>query len=82
MTAPMPRIYKVIGETTTGMKFKLEVLGEKPYDAIEKAYSLIGSRHKLSRTQIRIKDVVVISPEDASSEEVKLLMSIDKVIKY
>lgn len=82
MCAPMPKIYRVIGETTTGMRFELEVTGEKPYDAVEKAYSLIGSRHKLSRTQIRIRDVVAIQPEEASSEEVKLLMSIDKLVKY
>jgi large subunit ribosomal protein LX len=78
----MPKIYRVVGETTTGMKFRLEVVGEKPYDAVEKAYSLIGSRHKLSRTQIRIKEVAVISPEEARSEDVKILMNIDKVIRY
>ncbi|MGC8993809.1 MAG: 50S ribosomal protein L18Ae [Pyrobaculum sp.] len=78
----MPKIYRVVGETTTGMKFRLEVVGEKPYDAVEKAYSLIGSRHKLSRTQIRIKEVAVIPPEEARSEDVKILMNIDKVIRY
>jgi large subunit ribosomal protein LX len=78
----MPKIYRVVGETTTGMKFRLEVVGEKPYDAVEKAYSLIGSRHKLSRTQIRIREVSVIPPEEVRSEDVKILMSIDKVIRY
>ncbi|AET32876.1 50S ribosomal protein L18Ae [Pyrobaculum ferrireducens] len=78
----MPKIYRVVGEATTGMKFRLEVVGEKPYDAVEKAYSLIGSRHKLSRTQIRIREVSVISPEEARSEDVKILMNIDKVIRY
>lgn len=78
----MPRIYKIVGDTTTGMKFRIEVVAEKPYDAIEKAYSLIGSRHKLSRMQIRIREVVPVSPEEARSDHVKILMAVDKIYKY
>ncbi|MEM1597520.1 MAG: 50S ribosomal protein L18Ae [Pyrobaculum sp.] len=77
----MPRVYRIAGEAGD-MKFAIEVTAEKPYDAIEKAYSLLGSRHKLKRTQIKIKEVSVISPEEAESEAVKLLMAIDKVVKY
>jgi large subunit ribosomal protein LX len=78
----MPKIYRIVGETTTGMKFKMDVTAEKPYDAVEKALSLIGSRHKLKRVQIRIKEVSVVPPEEAQSEEVKLLVAIDKIVKY
>jgi len=78
----MPKIYRIVGETTTGMKFKMEVTAEKPYDAVEKALSLIGSRHKLKRVQIRIKEVSVVPPEEAQSEEVKLLMATDRIIRY
>ena len=78
----MPKIYRIVGETTTGMKFKMEVTAEKPHDAVEKALSLIGSRHKLKRGQIRIKEVSVVPPEEAQSEEVKLLVAIDKIVKY
>jgi Ribosomal protein L20A (L18A) len=78
----MPKIYRIVGETTTGMKFKMEVTAEKPYEAVEKAVSLIGSRHKLKRVQIRIREVSVTPPEEAQSEEVKLLMAIDKIVKY
>lgn len=78
----MPRIYRVSGTTTTGMKFALEVTAEKPYEAIEKVFSLLGSRHKLSRTQIRILDVSPISPEEAKSEEAKMLMALDRIVKY
>jgi large subunit ribosomal protein LX len=78
----MPKIYRIVGETTTGMKFKMEVTAEKPYDAVEKVLSLIGSRHKLKRVQIKIKEVSVVPPEEAQSEEVKLLMAIDKIVKY
>jgi large subunit ribosomal protein LX len=78
----MPKIYRIVSETTTGMKFKMEVTAEKPYDAVEKVLSLIGSRHKLKRVQIRIKEVSVVSPEEARSEEVKLLMATDRIIRY
>jgi len=78
----MPKIYRIVGDATTGMKFRLEVTAERPYDAIERVFSLIGSRHKLRRVQIRIREVSVVSPEETRSEEAKLLMLIDKVIKY
>jgi large subunit ribosomal protein LX len=78
----MPKIYRIVGETTTGMKFKMDVTAEKPHDAVEKVLSLIGSRHKLKRVQIKIKEVSVVPPEEAQSEEVKLLMAIDKIVKY
>jgi large subunit ribosomal protein LX len=78
----MPKIYRIVGETTTGMKFKMEVTAEKPHDAVEKVLSLIGSRHKLKRVQIKIKEVSVVPPEEAQSEEVKLLVAIDKIVKY
>jgi len=78
----MPKIYRIVGDATTGMKFRIEVTAEKPHDAIEKAFSLIGSRHKLRRVQIRIREVSVVSPEEARSEEAKLLMAVDKVVKY
>jgi large subunit ribosomal protein LX len=78
----MPKIYRIVGDTTTGMKFKIEVTAEKPHDAVEKVFSLIGSRHKLKRVQIRIKEVSVVSPEETQSEEVKLLMAIDRIVRY
>jgi large subunit ribosomal protein LX len=78
----MPKIYRIVGETTTGMRFKMEVVAEKPHDAVEKVLSLIGSRHKLKRVQIRIKEVSVVSPEEARGEEVKLLMATDRIIRY
>ncbi|ACB40583.1 50S ribosomal protein L18Ae [Pyrobaculum neutrophilum] len=78
----MPRIYRVVGETATGMRFRVEVTAEKPYDAVEKVYSLIGSRHKLSRVQIKIREVAVVSPEEARSDAAKLLMAVDRVVRY
>jgi large subunit ribosomal protein LX len=78
----MPKIYRIVGETTTGMKFKMEVTAEKPHDAVEKVLSLIGSRHKLKRVQIKIKEVSVVPPEEVRNAEVKLLMALDKIVRY
>ncbi|MFN3804634.1 MAG: 50S ribosomal protein L18Ae [Pyrobaculum sp.] len=76
----MPKIYRVAGETTTGMRFRLEITAEKPHDAIEKAYSLLGSRHKLRRIEIKIREVAPL--ESPAREEVKTLLAVDKVVKY
>jgi len=78
----MPKIYRVVGDTTTGIKFALEVVGERPYDALEKVYSVLGSRHKLRRTQIRIREVSVVEPSSAKSNEAKMLMALEKVVRY
>jgi len=78
----MPKVYKVVGDTTTGMKFALEVVAERPYDALEKVYSVLGSRHMLKRTQIRIREVSVVEPSSAKSNEAKMLMVLEKVVRY
>jgi len=78
----MPKVYRVVGDTSTGMKFVVEVVGERPYDALEKVYSLLGSRHKLRRTQIRIREVSVVEPSSAKSNEAKMLMVLEKVVRY
>ena len=78
----MPKIYRVVGDTSTGMKFALEVVAERPYDALEKVYSLLGSRHKLKRTQIRIKEVTVVEPTSAKSNKARMLIALEKVVRY
>jgi len=78
----MPMVYRVVGDTSTGIKFALEVVAERPYDALEKVYSLLGSRHKLRRTQIRIREVSVVEPPSAKSDYAKMLMALEKVVRY
>jgi len=78
----MPNIYRVVGDTSTGMTFALEVMAERPYDALEKVYSLLGSRHKLKRTQIRIKEVTVVEPTSAKSNKARMLIALEKVVRY
>ncbi|NPA24101.1 MAG: 50S ribosomal protein LX [Crenarchaeota archaeon] len=78
------KIYRVIGEMkvrNTWQKFKIDMLGTKISEVIEKTYSILGSRHKLNRQLIRIQDVQEIDPEEAR-DEIKIMMMLDKVVKF
>ncbi len=78
------KVYRVIGEMkirNKWQKFRIEMLGTKISEVIEKTYSILGSRHKLNRQLIRIHDVQEISPEEAK-DEIKMLMMLDKVVKF
>ncbi|MEO3992951.1 MAG: 50S ribosomal protein L18Ae [Desulfurococcaceae archaeon TW002] len=54
-------------------KFSLEVRALTKEEALEKVYSLMGSKHKLKRKHIKILDVVEIRPEEAKKRIVKEL---------
>ncbi len=49
-------------------KFTLDIRALKKEDAVEKAYSELGSRHKLKRMHIRIESVKEVSPEETVSK--------------
>lgn len=71
----------MVGSTATGMRFELEVRATKPLEALEKAYSLIGSRHRLKRGQIELQ-LQELRPEEVAEEEARLLESVDRVARY
>lgn len=58
-------------------KFSLEVRALSREEALEKVYSLMGSKHKLKRKHIKILDVVEISPEEAKKRIVKELAKLE-----
>ena len=60
--------------------FKIEVTALSPEHAVEKIYSELGSRHKVSRKHIRIEKVEEIKLEEVESEHIKALLSIDKIV--
>ncbi len=69
----MASIYRVSGEAKMGdfyQKFSIDVVAENEEKAREYAYSLLGSRHKIKRYHIRIKDVREIPPEEAKDPRV------------
>jgi large subunit ribosomal protein LX len=79
------RIYRVIGHMRIGAqwrKFTIEVPATKPSEAIEKAYSDLGSRHRLERGLIRIEEVKEISKDEVRRTELLQLMSLESLIKW
>lgn len=69
------KTYKIVGVYRKGLfkyKFSKEFRGLNEKHVIERAYSLIGSRHGVKRTNIRILEV-----KEIPSEEVR-----DNVLRY
>ncbi|MGC8583147.1 MAG: 50S ribosomal protein L18Ae [Thermoproteus sp.] len=80
----MAKIYLVEGRAKLQsgvMKFKLYIPATKPRDAMEKAYELIGSRHKAKRYQIYLGRVEEIAP-DKAPDNAKIFSYIDRVVVY
>ncbi|MCD6458431.1 MAG: 50S ribosomal protein L18a [Thermoprotei archaeon] len=61
-------------------KFTMEVPAIKKEHAIEYVYSVLGSRHKLTRKKIVITDVQEIEPEAATKPEVVELLKTNKIV--
>lgn len=62
-------------------KFAKEVTALKPEHAVEKVLSELGSNHKLRRKHIRIESVREIKPEEVTSREVAMLLSLKRWVK-
>ncbi len=58
-------------------KFSLEVRALSREEALEKVYSLMGSKHKLKRKHIKILNVVEISPEEARRKIIRELAKLE-----
>ncbi len=52
-------------------KFSKEFVGQSEKDAIEMAYSIMGSRHKVERKFVVIDDVVELKPEEIEDPVVR-----------
>ncbi|WP_054849437.1 50S ribosomal protein L18Ae [Vulcanisaeta sp. JCM 14467] len=79
------KIYRVTGRMRIGMqwqRFSLELLATKPSEAVEMAYSRLGSRHKLKRSMIRIEEVREISRDEVKRTEVLQLLSMESLVKW
>ncbi|MEM0326740.1 MAG: 50S ribosomal protein L18Ae [Desulfurococcaceae archaeon] len=82
------KIYRIVGymlishdKNPTWQKFTLELRALNKEQALEKLYSLLGSRHKLKRFHIKILNVEAISPEEAVKPYVKKLLQIERIVK-
>jgi len=65
----------------TWQKFVKDVRALKPEHAIEKVYSLLGSKHKLKRKHIKIERVYEIPPEESKDPSIIALSKITYIVK-
>ena len=54
--------------------FKIEVASADESAAVEKAFSLIGSRHKVKRRFVKIEGVRAMKSEEITDHQVKYLL--------
>lgn len=71
------QIYRIKGWFKHGLfkqKFNRDLLALSKDHAIERVYSEIGSRHKLTRNMIHINDVTEIKPEEVTDPRVLAML--------
>ncbi len=56
-------------------KFTKDVVAGNEQEALEKVYSMIGSKHGIKRRLIDIKNIQEIKPEESDDPTVKYYMS-------
>lgn len=79
------KVYRVVGfmnlyRLGERRKFVIEVPALKAEHALERVLSELGSRHKLKRRHITIREVKEVSEEEVTREHVRKLLSLDRVI--
>ncbi len=81
------KVFKVTGEMMLShdsfpewRKFTIYVRALKESDALEKAFSVLGSRHKLKRRHIRVASVTALSPDEVDDVRVKALSQMTRVM--
>lgn len=82
------KVYRITGymliahdKQPTWQKFTQEVTAISEREALEKVYSLLGSRHKLKRYHIKISEIKTISPEEASRSNVLQILKLERIVK-
>ncbi|KUO40545.1 MAG: hypothetical protein APZ16_05010 [Candidatus Hadarchaeum yellowstonense] len=71
------QIYRISGWFKQGLfkqKFRREVVALSEKQALEIVYSLLGSRHGLSRNRIHIEEVTEIKPEEVTDPRVLAML--------
>ena len=69
------RAFRVIGSFKVDKKrdqsFRVEVAAEDKAGAEEKVLSTLGSRHRLNRKEIDLKEIVEISTDDITDSKIR-----------
>ena len=71
------KIYRIRGWFKQGLfkqKFTRELLAISREHALERVYSEIGSRHKLTRNMIHIEETTEIKPEEITDPRVLAML--------
>jgi len=81
------KVFRVEGEMLISpdhyprrQKFVIDVRALKPEHAIERVYSELGSRHKLKRSHIKIRNVYEIPLEETKDIQILRLAKLERVI--
>lgn len=82
------KIYRITGymlishdKIPTWQKFVEEVRALSEKEALEKIYSLLGSKHKLKRHHIKIVEIKTISPSEVTKPYVMQLLKLERLVK-
>lgn len=82
------KIYRVTGHMLIGhdrlptwQRFTLEVRALSEKEALEKVFSLLGSRHKLRRHHVKIVEIKEISPKEVTKQNVLQILKLERLIK-
>lgn len=79
------KVFRVSGKMfvrNAWQKFSIELTGLKREHVIEEVYSLLGSRHKLKRSHIKIEEVREISPNEVENPNIRKLLILDRIIRF
>lgn len=71
------RIYRIRGWFKQGLfkqKFKREVAALSKEQALENVYSVLGSKHGLTRNRIHIEEVTEVKPEEVTDPRVLAML--------
>ncbi len=59
-------------------KFEMDVRATKPEETIEQVFSVLGSRHNLSRKEIRIKETSETNPAESRNPVIREIAEVTK----
>ena len=76
------RVSGVMRIKDSWQKFSVELTEVSEENAVERVYSLLGSRHKLKRAHIKVLEVRELSPDEVTDLRVRKLLSADKVMVF
>ncbi|RLE74892.1 MAG: 50S ribosomal protein LX [Thermoprotei archaeon] len=76
------RVSGVMRIKDSWQKFSVELTEVSEERAIERVYSLLGSRHKLKRAHIKVLEVRELNPDEVTDLRVRRLLSADKVVVF